>query len=68
MTLSHTAAAGPLSISVPAAFWLAATAVLALAVYYVVGIDQGAVALVDGNSYVHEFLHDARHLLGFPCH
>jgi cobalt transporter subunit CbtB len=20
------------------------------------------------NTYVHEFVHDARHLLGFPCH
>ena len=35
--------------------------------YYFVGAEQGATSLV-GGSYVHEFLHDARHLLGFPCH
>lgn len=51
-----------------AARWLAATAFLALLALYFVGIDQGAVSLFGGDSYVHEFMHDARHLLGFPCH
>ncbi len=51
-----------------AAAWLAATAFLALLALYFVGIDQGAVSLFGGDSHVHEFLHDARHLLGFPCH
>ena len=41
--------------------------VLALLLLYVVGVEQGAVSLV-GGSYVHEFVHDARHLLGFACH
>lgn len=35
--------------------------------YYFVGVEQGATSLVSGTS-VHEFVHDARHLLGFPCH
>lgn len=51
-----------------AALWLAATAFLALLVLYFVGIDQGAVSLFGSDSHVHEFAHDARHLLGFPCH
>jgi hypothetical protein len=51
-----------------AALWLAATAVLALLTLYFVGIDQGAVSLFGSDSHVHEFVHDARHLLGFPCH
>jgi hypothetical protein len=40
--------------------------VLALA-YYFVGAEQGATSLVSGMG-IHEFVHDARHLLGFPCH
>jgi hypothetical protein len=51
-----------------ATLWLAATAFLALLVLYFVGIDQGAVSLFGSDSHVHEFVHDARHLLGFPCH
>jgi Probable cobalt transporter subunit (CbtB) len=51
-----------------AVLWLAVTAFLALLTLYFVGIDQGAVSLFGGDSYVHEFVHDARHLLGFPCH
>lgn len=35
--------------------------------YYFVGVEQGATSLLSGTS-VHEFVHDARHLLGFPCH
>ena len=50
------------------ALWLAATALLALMALYVVGIDQGAVSLVSNDTHVHEFLHDSRHLIGFPCH
>ncbi|OBH26395.1 cobalt transporter [Mycobacterium sp. E342] len=51
-----------------AALWLTATAFLALTALYFVGVEQGAVSLFGGDSHVHEFLHDARHLLGFPCH
>ncbi|MCW2659016.1 MAG: cobalt transporter [Mycobacterium sp.] len=51
-----------------AALWLAATAFLALLALYFVGVDQGAVSVFGSDSHVHEFVHDARHLLGFPCH
>ena len=39
---------------------------LLLAIYFV-GAEQGATSLI-GGMYVHEFVHDGRHLLGFPCH
>jgi len=39
---------------------------LALGIYFV-GVEQGATAFFNG-AYVHEFVHDGRHLLGFPCH
>lgn len=51
-----------------AALWLAGTVFLALLAPYFVGIDQGAVSVFGNDSHVHEFVHDARHLLGFPCH
>ncbi|BAX94709.1 CbtB domain-containing protein [Mycobacterium shigaense] len=51
-----------------AALWLAATAFLALLAIYFVGVDQGAVSVFGSDTHVHEFVHDARHLLGFPCH
>jgi hypothetical protein len=51
-----------------AALWLAATAFLALLALYFIGVDQGAVSLFGSDTHVHEFVHDARHLLGFPCH
>jgi Probable cobalt transporter subunit (CbtB) len=40
--------------------------VLLLAIYFV-GVEEGATSLISG-MYVHEFVHDGRHLLGFPCH
>jgi hypothetical protein len=51
-----------------AALWLSLTAFLALVVLYFVGVDQGATSVFGDNMYIHEFVHDARHLLGFPCH
>ncbi|WP_062906201.1 CbtB domain-containing protein, partial [Mycobacterium avium] len=50
------------------ALFLAATVFFALLALYLVGVDQGAVSLFGSDSHVHEFMHDARHLLGFPCH
>jgi hypothetical protein len=51
-----------------AALWLAGALFLALAMYFLIGVDQGAVSIFGQNSNIHEFVHDARHLLGFPCH
>jgi Probable cobalt transporter subunit (CbtB) len=46
--------------------WLVFAAVLLLAIYFV-GVEEGATAIFPG-MYVHEFVHDGRHLLAFPCH
>lgn len=52
-----------------ATVWLSATAFLALLVLYFLGFDQGATSVFGAdNTAIHEFVHDARHLLGFPCH
>ncbi|WP_025736772.1 CbtB domain-containing protein [Mycobacterium genavense] len=67
--MSSTETTGTLDLSATsAAIWLAATAFLALLAIYFVGVDQGAVSLFGSDTHVHEFVHDARHLLGFPCH
>ena len=42
-------------------------AVLLLMMIYFVGVEEGATSIFPG-MYVHEFVHDGRHLLGFPCH
>lgn len=47
--------------------WAAFGTLLALILLYFVSTEQGAVS-VFGGMYVHEFVHDGRHLLGFPCH
>ncbi len=53
---------------------LLAALLLALAAFYLVGFDQGAVAgsftgaMADSGGVLHEFFHDARHLLGVSCH
>ncbi|GAB3228366.1 CbtB domain-containing protein [Mycolicibacterium hippocampi] len=51
-----------------AALWLTASTVVALIAFYFLAFDQGAVSVFGADTHVHEFLHDARHLLGFPCH
>jgi len=47
--------------------WLVFGGLLMLLALYFVGIEEGATSLIPG-MYVHEFVHDGRHLLGFPCH
>ena len=46
-----------------AVFW----GLLCLLVIYFIGAEQGATSIFPG-MYIHEFVHDGRHLLGFPCH
>ena len=59
-------------VRVPLWGWLVVGALLA--VVYAVGYDQGTLLepvlgkLSSTNNYLHELFHDARHLLGFPCH
>lgn len=45
---------------------LLATVLGSLALFFV-GVDQGAVSLASG-TFVHELVHDGRHLLAYPCH
>jgi hypothetical protein len=47
--------------------WLAFGGLLSLLLIYFVGAEQGASTLVSGH-YIHELVHDGRHLLAFPCH
>jgi hypothetical protein len=47
---------------------LGITIFLALAVYYFVGIDEGVTSLFGKSMVIHEWVHDSRHFLGFPCH
>lgn len=47
---------------------LGVTLFLALAVYYVVGLDEGMTSVFGRTLVIHEWVHDSRHLLGFPCH
>ena len=63
------AVAGPIALPISRGMlWLAGTALAALAVYYFIGVDQGALSLFGKNMMIHEFVHDSRHFLGFPCH
>ncbi len=51
---------------------LALALLVAAALLFAVAFDQGQLAQLAsaaaGDSTVHEFFHDARHMLGFPCH
>jgi Probable cobalt transporter subunit (CbtB) len=60
----------PLEIAIPVAKivpWAIFGVLIMGLAYYFVGAEQGATSVVNGMG-IHEFLHDARHLLGFPCH
>jgi Probable cobalt transporter subunit (CbtB) len=46
-------------------YWLLAGVALLL-IGYLVMFDQGAVS--QAGPYLHELMHDGRHLLGVPCH
>jgi len=48
--------------------WLIGTALIVAMLYYLIGVDEGAYSLFGKSMFVHEFVHDARHFLGFPCH
>lgn len=47
--------------------WIIFAGFLMLLALYFVGTEQGAMSLFSG-QFVHEFVHDGRHLLSFPCH
>ena len=47
--------------------WAFLVGLLALLVLFFVGADQGALSIPSGTA-IHEWVHDGRHLLGYPCH
>ena len=47
--------------------WLIFAGLLLLVAMYFLSTEQGATSLLAGTA-VHEWLHDGRHLLGYPCH
>jgi hypothetical protein len=47
--------------------WLLMTALLAAVVVFFISADQGAISIPSGTA-IHEWVHDGRHLLGYPCH
>ena len=60
-------AAYPPAVSLHDAWPWAIFAAALLAALYFVGLDEGAASVIPGRA-VHEWVHDGRHLLGFPCH
>ncbi|HWB72940.1 MAG TPA: hypothetical protein VG452_12055 [Egibacteraceae bacterium] len=54
--------------------WAVSAAIAAVLAWYAVAFDQGLLlapltdALRDSGGALHELFHDARHLLGVPCH
>lgn len=62
------AVAAPVAIPAKALLpWAAFGLLISVIMLYFVGAEQGALSLISGQE-VHEFVHDGRHLLGFPCH
>ncbi len=47
---------------------LSITLFLALAAYYFIGVDEGTTSIFGKSMALHEWVHDSRHFLGFPCH
>ena len=71
MAVSTTPRSVPIPVVVPvsrALLWLVGAVLVAIAVYYFIGVDQGATSVFGSNMVIHEFVHDSRHFLGFPCH
>jgi len=59
----------PAPIASPAELFpyaLLAGLLMFVAIFFV-GAEEGIASVLSGTT-VHEFVHDARHLLAFPCH
>jgi hypothetical protein len=67
--MSKAPAAAPLASPAvsPRLIWTAVAVVaVMLLLTYLVAFDQGAVS--QSGMFLHELMHDGRHLLGVPCH
>ena len=47
--------------------WAFFVLLIAAIVVFFISADQGIVSIPSGNA-IHEWVHDGRHLLGYPCH
>jgi hypothetical protein len=47
--------------------WAAFVLLAAAIVLFFISSEQGMISVFGGTA-VHEWVHDGRHLLGFPCH
>ena len=58
------------SYPIPPSVLLGFAAALAFMMVFAVAFDQSYLltGAAHANNVVHEFFHDARHLLGVPCH
>jgi hypothetical protein len=67
-SLIHAPTTRPVPIALGAILpWAAFAGILSCLVLYFVGVEQGAASLISGH-YIHEFVHDGRHIMAFPCH
>ncbi|MDP3892518.1 CbtB-domain containing protein [Nocardioides sp.] len=66
MTNPTTANAELAALRVPTWAWLLAS--VALVTWFVISQDNGAILGAAAAELVHEVTHDARHVLGAPCH
>jgi hypothetical protein len=59
---------GPIAIPIGEVVpWAIFGGLMMFIIMYFVGAEQGPLSIFSGNL-VHEFVHDGRHLLAFPCH
>lgn len=72
---SHVSGSRPESLISPqalsktrVALVLTLTVLIAALAYYFIGVDEGMTSIFGHTMVVHEWVHDARHFLGFPCH
>jgi hypothetical protein len=71
--MSQTAATPVAEIELPSiplaelAPWALFFGLLSVLVIFFLSADQGAVSIPAGAA-IHEWVHDGRHLLGYPCH
>jgi hypothetical protein len=67
---SGTGSVSPSDLAIPLrqlAPWLVLGALFAMSVVVLISSVQGAITIPAGTA-IHEWVHDGRHLLGFPCH
>lgn len=66
MAIAHAPATTRATDSVATVLVTVGVVLLALLTLYLVGFDQGAISR--SGMFLHELMHDGRHLLGVPCH